>query len=319
MTRIPLEIPNGWFQIAFSDDLVKGGVLSVDALGQRLVAFRGEDGAVRILDAYCAHLGAHLGHGGRVEGNHIRCPFHGWCFDGDGRCVEIPYAERIPTRARVTSWPVDERNGQIFVWHHSEGKPPNFHIPNIEEYGSPEWTSTWTRYCWELRTHPQEMMENAVDWPHFEHVHSMDPPTHKEFSFEGPMFRWVIDAGYENVVGGPSKQLYLVAENWGLGFNTIRYNGAFETISVGTILPLEPDRVRFTNAVIGRKGDRDEAEALGEIRAQMDEQQHITSQDFAIWEHKRYRPKPVLCDEDGPIAQYRQWARQFYPSRADAG
>jgi hypothetical protein len=77
--------------------------------------------------------------------------------------------------------------------------------------------------------------------------------------------------------------------------------------------------VRFTNAVIGRKGDRDEAEALGEIRAQMDEQQHITSQDFAIWDHKRYRPKPVLCDEDRPIAQYRQWARQFYPSRADAG
>ena len=44
------------------------------------------------MDAYCPHLGAHLGHGGRVEGGAVRCPFHAWLWGGDGRCLEVPYA-----------------------------------------------------------------------------------------------------------------------------------------------------------------------------------------------------------------------------------
>ena len=316
MAICSLGMPNGWFHIGFSDELAPGALTRVEALGQELVVFRGEDGEAHVLDAYCAHLGAHLGHGGRVVGNKIRCPFHGWCYDGAGRCVEISYARKIPANARIASWPVDEVNGQIYVWYHAQGKEPNYRIPVIKEYGSPEWTSTWTRYSWELRTHPQEIMENAIDWPHFEFVHSTDAPKHKEYCFDGPMFRWVIDAGLDNVVGGPSNALYLVAENWGLGFNTIHYNGAFETRSVGTMLPIDTTRLRFTNSVIGRKGDRSEQEALNELKAQMDEQQNITSQDFAIWENKKYRPAPVLCDGDGPIGEYRRWARQFYSDSA---
>jgi 3-ketosteroid 9alpha-monooxygenase subunit A len=320
MAAHALAMPNGWFQIAFSEDLAPGALLPIHVFGQELVLFRGEDGEAAVVEAYCAHLGAHLGHGGRVEGNRLRCPFHGWCYDAKGECLEIPYARRIPPRARIRSWPVEERNGQVYVWHHAGGEPPSFRIPQIAEYGAAEWTSTWTRYSWELRTHPQEMMENAIDWPHFEQVHAMDVPSHRECSFEGPMFRWVIDAGYENEVGGPSRELYLVAENWGLGFNTIHYNGAFETRSIGTITPIDEGLVRFTNSVIGRKGSRSEQEALAELRTQMDEQQHITSQDFAIWENKTYRPTPVLCDGDGPIGEYRRWARQFYgPSSAGAG
>lgn len=59
------------------------------------MVFRGQEGKASVLDAYCPHLGANLAVGGRVVGNCIECPFHGWQFRGDdGKCVKIPYAEK---------------------------------------------------------------------------------------------------------------------------------------------------------------------------------------------------------------------------------
>ena len=73
-----------------ADSLPPGGVLSLRYFGRELVLFRTESGEPRVLDAFCPHLGAHLGHGGKVQGESIRCPFHGWCFDGRGACTAIP-------------------------------------------------------------------------------------------------------------------------------------------------------------------------------------------------------------------------------------
>ena len=69
--------PRGWYTIADSDDLAPGDVLPIHAFGREFVVFRGEDGEAHVLNAHCPHLGAHLGHGGKVCGNQIRCPFHG--------------------------------------------------------------------------------------------------------------------------------------------------------------------------------------------------------------------------------------------------
>src|SRR5262249_47971167 len=70
--------PFGWFAVAYSDELGAGQVKALRYFGRELVLWRGEDGTARLLDAYCRHLGAHLGHGGRVNGNDIECPFHAW-------------------------------------------------------------------------------------------------------------------------------------------------------------------------------------------------------------------------------------------------
>ena len=88
MSRITLPpYPNGWFAVGHSDQLARGQARSVHYLGRQMVVWRGEDGGVRAADAYCPHLGANLGRGGKVEGNTIRCPFHGWRFEGEtGRC-----------------------------------------------------------------------------------------------------------------------------------------------------------------------------------------------------------------------------------------
>jgi phenylpropionate dioxygenase-like ring-hydroxylating dioxygenase large terminal subunit len=313
MPRFPFATPNGWFQVLYSDELAAGEVKRLRYLGRELVAFRGESGAAHVLDAHCPHLGAHLGEGGRVEGDTIRCPFHGWRWDGSGSCAEIPYARRIPPRAVARSYPVREIDDRVYLWHHAEAKEPDWEIPKLPEYGTPDWTTRWVRYRWTVRTQPQEIMENAIDWPHFAHVHAMAAPDDRSESFDGPVFHWRIDTRYENSpVVGPSTDLSLRAYNWGLGYCANYYTGAFATLSVTALTPVDGETTEMFHGVIGRLDGRDADRAMAELAAQMEEQAEVVKQDFAIWEHKCYRARPVLCEGDGPIAAFRSWAQQFY-------
>ena len=84
-------------------------------VSQDLAMGRGEDGQVRMLDAYWKHLGAHMGHGGKVHGNLLECPFHAWRYDGDdGAVKDIPYARVIPPQVKRkctrTYWSTQEFN-----------------------------------------------------------------------------------------------------------------------------------------------------------------------------------------------------------------
>ena len=98
VSRYPFPaVPDGWFAVAASDDVGVGDVVTLHYLCRELVAYRGDDGRVRVFDAHCPHLGAHLGHGGQVCGSDIVCPFHGWRFDADGALVEVPRLDgRVP-------------------------------------------------------------------------------------------------------------------------------------------------------------------------------------------------------------------------------
>jgi len=163
-------IPDGWFQVAYSDELEPGQVLPLKYFDRDLVLFRTEDGQAKVLDAFCPHLGAHLGYGGKVEGSCIRCPFHAWRFDGAGQCTEVPYAKKIPPKAKMRAWHVQESAGLILVWHHTGEAAPPWHPPEVPEYKHPEWTE-YERLRWQIRTRNQEMAENAVDSAHFHYLH----------------------------------------------------------------------------------------------------------------------------------------------------
>ena len=91
--RFPFPIPNGWFVVARADDLLPGETRALYLFSKDLVLYRTASGEPRLVDAHCPHLGAHLGVGGKVEGECLRCPFHGWSFGADGQCVEIPYSD----------------------------------------------------------------------------------------------------------------------------------------------------------------------------------------------------------------------------------
>src|SRR4051794_5995222 len=163
MSRFPFpRYPNGWFQVAYSEELPKGGVLPIHYFGKHMVLFRTEEGVATVLDAYCPHLGAHLGHGGKGVGDCIKCPFHAWKYDPRGAGVEGRYAKHIPPKAKVKKWHVKDVNGLLLVWYHAEGADPQWEIEPIAEYNNPEWTPYECRR-WKIKTHNQEMAENAVD------------------------------------------------------------------------------------------------------------------------------------------------------------
>src|SRR6185503_15752072 len=162
-SRFPFtSFPAGWFRVASSADLKPGEVRPLHYFGRDLVIFRGQDGAAHVLDAHCAHLGAHLGLGGRVEGNNLVCPFHHWTYDGGGACVAVPYATKLPD-AHVPCWPVREVNGHVMVWKSIDGEPPSWEFPEMPEFRASDWTPFHPGKSWRIRTHIQELGENGMD------------------------------------------------------------------------------------------------------------------------------------------------------------
>jgi nitrite reductase/ring-hydroxylating ferredoxin subunit len=303
-----MPIPFGWYAVAYADELPRGAVRPLRYFARDLVLWRGEDGVARVLDAHCPHLGAHLGHGGRVEGASLRCPFHGWRFDGDGGCVEVPYARRVPPKARVAPWPTAERNRFVWVWYHPRREPPRWEVASVPETEDPDWTG-FERYRWTVRSHSQEMGENSVDPAHFRFVHGTLNVPRGEWSFDGiervmlqrtrlQTPRGVVEAAIES-------------RSRGIGAGYTRFTGICETVLVNSSTPIDSETLDVRFAFTQRKVDGRAPEGgvaaaiIANIVKQLDE-------DIPIWEHKVYREQPLLCDGDGPIPAFRRWMRQFY-------
>jgi nitrite reductase/ring-hydroxylating ferredoxin subunit len=307
--RFPFPIPNGWFAVAFSDEVAPGTARAVRAFGRELVVWRGADGAPHVFDAYCPHLGAHLGIGGRVEAGGLRCPFHAWLWDGEGRCAEVPYARKVPPKARVRAWPVQEVAGLVLAWHHAGGAEPWFSLPAVREYGTPEWTAPERRE-WIVRSCVQEMAENTVDEAHFRYVHGTHAVAETEsVAADGAIFRVVS----RNRVGTPRGEQAgrIEIEAHGLGFGTTRFSGIADLLLVTGGTPIDDDRVHMRlQFSVRRLADSDATRGVG--HAFLAEIERQFTQDIPIWEHKTYLPRPILCDGDGPIPALRRWSRTFY-------
>ena len=300
--------PNGWFQVAYSDELNTGDVLPLQYFGKHLVLWRDDNGVARVMDAFCPHLGAHLGYGGRVEDNCIRCPFHAWRFDGEGQCVEVPYADKIPPLAKLDTWHVHEGNGLIMVWHHIGGLPPQWGLPTISEYGTSGWTD-YTRRRWKVRSHNQEMGENAVDSAHFKYVHGTPEQPSTRADINGHIFIAKSPVNYTTPQG--TVEGGIESTNYGFGFGTVRFTGLVETMLVSSVTPIDGEYmdVRFS-FMVKKLGSADATAGVG--KAFIAEIERQLGQDIPIWEHKVMKMRPVLCDGDGPIGVYRRWAKQFY-------
>ena len=317
MSRFPFGIPNSWYLVAYSDELGPDTLLPLPYLGRNMFAMRGEDGAVSILDGFCPHLGANIAVGGACEGGTVRCPFHAWRFDASGRCVEVPYAERIPPSARLQRYPALERNGMIFAWNGVPDAEPFFEVPELPEWTDPDWTDRWMRFEWTVATHPQEISENGVDSPHLHTVHLMEPAQDYQLRFEGPAYHWSIGVSKEfQTLPEFSDGFTMTGENWGLGYSLIRQRGKFNTVVVTSFTAVDRETTCIKLAVIAERKGLDDAALQSELEGYMKEHAKVAEQDFEIWEHKRYEPRPVLCDSDGPIAEHRQWASQFYVDAA---
>ena len=191
---------NFWYAACWSTELTDQP-LKVTMLGQDFVLFRDESGAAHCLSNICVHRGGSLSSGKARQGC-VECPYHGWRFDGDGRCVAIPslgQGAKIPRRVRVDAYPTQERYGLIFAFLGDlpeAERPPNLEIP---EFGQEGWAHNLQDFDSEVNY--RRAMENALDAAHNEFVHS----TH---GFAGTAEDHRVP------------ELNFVEDEWGVGFMT---------------------------------------------------------------------------------------------------
>lgn len=309
----PHRYPRGWFPVGLSTEIPAGEIKSVHYLGRQMIVYRGEDGVAHISDAYCPHLGADLGVGGKVEGDCVRCPFHAWKFGPDGACVEVPYAKRIPPRARIGAHPTDEANGFIFVWNDPDGGAPDYQIPRLPEWDDPTW-NRWTPQRLEIKTHPREIVENVADKAHFAPIHG----THIDVfanEYNGYEAVQVIE-GVAYPRGGGKDYFKSRTTYYGPSFQISAMDGYLQNKIVNCHTPIGPNSLHLWFGVmlqVKPGGDKKQTEQFQEQYAN-----NLLvgfKEDIAVWEHKVYVEKPILCDGDGKLGPLRHWYQQFYESK----
>ena len=143
-------------------------VLAVQLLGEDLVLFRDDDGRYGLIGRHCAHRGADLCFGRREDGG-LRCPFHGWLFDVNGRCLEQPAeppGSNFHTKIRHTAYPCEARNGIVFAYMGPGDPPP---LPDADCFTAPDdYTFAFKGYldCNWLQT-----LEVGIDPSHASFLH----------------------------------------------------------------------------------------------------------------------------------------------------
>lgn len=162
---------NFWYVACESSEVTAEKPIKVRMLGQHFALWRDTDGHVNCIANTCPHRSGSLGEG-RVDGNCIECPYHGWTYDGDGNCVRLPSLGRdakIPDRTRTDAYPVQEKYGLVHVFLGDlpeEERPPIYEIPEADD-------DTWwpQLFSTEWKIDYKRSVENTLDPAHNEFVH----------------------------------------------------------------------------------------------------------------------------------------------------
>jgi phenylpropionate dioxygenase-like ring-hydroxylating dioxygenase large terminal subunit len=324
--RIPFTWkPTGWYMVGWSAEFREGEVRPLRYFGEDLVAYRDDRGVLHILAAHCLHLGAHIGHGGRVDGECVVCPFHGWGWGPDGINRYIPYEDRPNRSKHLRVWPVVEKHGCVFMWNQPQGQPPRWDMPDVFSSfpGTEQDPASYYRPYPELSVryerepvHPQVPAENAPDSIHFQYVHRA--------SVTPRLLEWkIVEQEWRFLTGWPDERsddpedmsLRIHSILFGLGGAVSVFEGASNYRLVFATTPVDDSCSDMFYSIWWPRLPGDDSDVPPEnLRKRVEKEFLVTLwDDLEIWRYQDYVENPALAKQDArPYKALRDWAKQFY-------
>ena len=161
-------LKNKWYLICPSDEL-KNTILKKRIFGEDIILFRNQDGSITALEDRCCHRNVNLSLG-YLNSNTIVCGYHGWEYDKNGNCVNIPSqlpGDKIPPTAKIKSYPVKDFNKWVWVFLGDEEKSLQINPTDIPEMN--EWPFTYKAYT--FKADLESTAESLIDPYHIAYVH----------------------------------------------------------------------------------------------------------------------------------------------------
>ena len=261
-----------------------GEVQALHYFARDLVLFRTERRRAHAWSTPTARTSAPTSRsGGKVEGECLRCPFHGWAFDGDGgRASRSPTAAASASRPRPApaSYPTIERNRMIWAWHHAEGEPRSTRCPMVAEIGRPRLDRRSTAAS-------SRSPSPARRWPRT----TSTSPTSSTSTAPTPSPR-TSSSSRAPTSGRSARTATSCARASASGLGVLRVKGCVTFLSSTTPIDEENVHVRWVFTAPMANGERARASEAADAFC------GGVSQDIPIWENKIYRPRPVLTKSE---------------------
>ena len=317
---------NFWYPAEESRNLADRP-LKVQMLGLWFVLWRDSNGKARCVHNTCTHRGGSLGDG-KVVGDCIQCPYHGWKFNGEGTCERIPSlgpTATVPGRAHIDAYPVEERYGLVFVFL---GDLPEAERPRLRdivpEYAQPD---RWHAAILSRRkdVHFVRMAENYNDPCHVHYVHEfarwlpkgVTIETHQLTDTYVKAFHAAWDA---RGLTRPDRGLLMEFDVVGMvSRNTNRQPGYPDTVVIATVTPIDAGNTQIFMLLLQPKHGPDGKGGIGEADFQLlvtMTRDQVMDEDYAVLKETRPRlpaspAEEVLVETDVTLAQVRKMTRDY--------
>jgi phenylpropionate dioxygenase-like ring-hydroxylating dioxygenase large terminal subunit len=173
-------LKNCWYVAALDQELIDGKLLARTLLGEHVLLYRGAGGSVFAMNDRCPHRGALLSRG-RLEGDGVRCMYHGIKYDGSGKCVQIPGQDMIPPKLKVRIYPVVERHHFVWVWMGDPAQADPALIVDLPYLSEPAWKGIPAYLHYDASY--LLIVDNLSDFSHLAFVHTKTLGGSEEYAF----------------------------------------------------------------------------------------------------------------------------------------
>ncbi|MFZ8932438.1 MAG: Rieske 2Fe-2S domain-containing protein [Bacteriovoracaceae bacterium] len=228
--------PQGWYYLLASKEVPKNKIIPLKFFDKSFAIGRDSNGKLELFDAHCPHLGAHLGYGGKFEGEHIVCPYHGFKHKVDQRCAK---------GFKIKSWTVKENKGMIFFWYGPRENAPIYELPNFNGLTKKLLTLNFRKII--VNASITEIIENMPDLDHYIYVHKMRKTKISKYEIKDHKFIFNFNIDTKATFLEDKKSL---CKNicYGPGVLWVELTNTFNMYEIILLTPIDKNRTQFVQS-----------------------------------------------------------------------